>query len=224
MAKIGLRAEAKRPSRRTKKGGRALSGRNRKLHDMNTSLEAVTQVLARLSEGHKSAAAELMPLVYDELRRAAGDLLGRRTHQHTLQATALVHEAYLRMVGQTQVQWASRAHFLAVAAMAMRQVLSNYARAKRTQKRRSEGARVTLSEAIVIDGGPDIDLLALSDALERLRELDERQATVVEQRFLAGMTNEEIAHVLDVSTKTVEREWRAAQAWLGAFLRGSEAV
>jgi RNA polymerase sigma factor (TIGR02999 family) len=192
--------------------------------NVNPSTHAVTLILSRLGEGHKSAVAELMPLVYDELRRVAGEMLKRQTPGHTLQSTALVHEAFLRLVGQTEVQWESRAHFFAVAAMAMRQILANHARAKRAEKRGGERARVALSEAINAGSEPDIDFLALHDALERLSELDERQCRIVEQRFLAGMTNAEIAHVLNVSSKTVEREWRAARAWLGAYLRGSEAV
>jgi len=191
---------------------------------MEHSPQAVTRVLIRAGEGHKSAVAELMPMVYDELRRVAGDMLRRQSSGHTLQSTALVHEAFLRLVGQTEVQWESRAHFFAVGAMAMRQILANHARAKRAEKRGGERERVTLSEAIDVGHGADIDLLALHDALERLGELDERQCKIVEQRFLAGMTNPEIAHVLGISTKTVEREWRAARAWLGAYLRGSEVV
>jgi len=192
---------------------------------MDTTQQTVTRALARIGEGHKSAVAELMPLVYEELRRVAGDLFRGQSPGHSLQATALVHEAYLRLVGRTEIQWESRAHFFAVAAMAMRQVLANHARAKRAEKRGgADRARVTLSEVIDAGRGPDIDLLTLNEALERLAALDERQCRIVEQRFLGGMTNAEIAHVLNLSTKTVEREWRAARAWLGAFLRGSEAV
>ena len=187
--------------------------------------QAVTRVLARIGEGHKSAVAELMPLVYEELRRVAGDLFRHQSPGQSLQATALVHEAYLRLVGNTGIQWESRAHFFAVAAMAMRQVLANHARARRAEKRGGGNrARVTLSGVIDAGGKRDIDLLALHEALERLTSLDERQSRIVEQRFFGGMTNDEIAHVLNVSTKTVEREWRAARAWLGAYLGGSEAV
>lgn len=191
---------------------------------MNPAQQTVTRALARVGEGHNSAVAELMPLVYEELRRVAGDLFRGQSPGHSLQATALVHEAYMRLVGQTEIQWESRAHFFAVAAMAMRQVLSNHARAKRADKRGGgEWARVSLSEAFDAGRGPDIDLLVLHEAMEKLAALDERQCRIVEQRVLGGMTHAEIAHVLGVSSKTVEREWRAARAWLGVFLGGSEA-
>lgn len=192
---------------------------------VKSAQQDVTRALARVGEGHEAAVAELMPLVYEELRRVAGDLFQGQTPGHSLQATALVHEAYLRLVGQTEIQWESRAHFFAVAAMAMRQVLSNHARAKRADKRGGGvRARVSLSEVIDVGRGPDIDLLVLHEALEKLAALDERQCRIVEQRVLGGMTHAEIAHVLGVSSKTVEREWRAARAWLSAFLGGSEAV
>jgi RNA polymerase sigma factor (TIGR02999 family) len=180
--------------------------------------QQVTQVLERIAEGHDSAARQLLPLVYDELRRLARSHMRRQPSDHTLQATALVHEAYLRLVGQSDVQWESRAHFFAVAATAMRQILANHARAKRAAKRGGGQMLVTLSEAIHPGGGPDVGLLALHDALEKLAALDEHQSKVVELRFFGGMTGDEIAHVLGVSSATVKREWRAARAWLNAEL------
>lgn len=183
-----------------------------------TSQERVTQILGRIADGHGSAARELLPLVYDELRRLASSYMRREAAGHTLQSTALVHEAYVRLVGQTETRWESRAHFFAVAAMAMRQILANHARARRATKRGGKRMRVTLSEAINPGGGPDIELLALHDAMEKLAALDERQGRIVELRFFAGMTGEEIAHVLGISPATIKREWRAARAWLNAEL------
>ncbi|MHC4414891.1 MAG: sigma-70 family RNA polymerase sigma factor [Planctomycetota bacterium] len=183
-----------------------------------TSQQQVTQILGRIAEGHGSAARDLLPLVYDELRRLAASYMRRQPAGHTLQATALVHEAYMRLVGQTEVRWESRAHFFAVAATAMRQILANHARAKGAVKRGGKRMLVTLSEAVDPATGPEIDLLVLHDALEKLTALDEQQSRVVELRFFGGMTGEEIASVLDISPATVKREWRAARAWLNAEL------
>jgi RNA polymerase sigma factor (TIGR02999 family) len=166
-----------------------------------------------------AGADELMPLVYEELRALARRQLGRR-EAATLQPTALVHEAYLRLVGSQGASWESRAHFFAVAALAMRQVLANHARDKAAGKRGGGREMVTLHEAITPSQGADIDLLALSQALERLEALDERQARIVTLRFLAGMSVAEVAHALAISTATVEREWRVAKAWLSRALSG----
>lgn len=179
-----------------------------------------TAALARLP-ADPTAAHELLPLVYDDLRRVAASLMRQRGPQ-TLQPTALVHEAYVRLIGGSGAPWESRAHFLAVAATAMRQVLANHARARSAAKRGGSRARVTLAEPVGRAAGSALDLLGLNEALERLAELDPRQARIVEQRLLGGMNHEEIAVVLGVSTRTVEREWRVAQAWLGAVLRESE--
>ncbi len=181
----------------------------------------VTRVLGRVADGHRSAVAQLLPLVYEELRRLARSHM-RRQSGHTLQATALVHEAYVRLVGQVDVKWEGRAHFFAVAATAMRQILSNHARRKRAAKRGSGRARVTLSEVVDPSSGPDVDLLALHEALEKLAGLDERQSQLVEMRFFGGMTVAEIAQVLGVSTSTVEKEWVVARAWLSAELRRND--
>jgi RNA polymerase sigma factor (TIGR02999 family) len=163
----------------------------------------------------------LLEEVYDELRRLARRFLRRGPAGQTLQTTALVHEAYLRLAHRSPDggPWESRAHFFAVAAKAMRQVLANHARDRRAQKRSPGGRRVTLSEAVAEAGTAEVDLMALHDALAELSELDARKAELVELRFFGGLTVPEIAHVLDVSTATVEREWRVAKAWIGARLR-----
>ena len=183
----------------------------------------VTRLLEEAQSGRASAAQQLLPLVYDELRALAASMFrGQRGH-HTLQPTALVHEAYAKMVksgdSSGQAQWTGRAHFFAVAAKAMRQVLANHARDRRAAKRGGEWQRVTLSEHVTPSASRDFDLLALDEALEALGALDERQGRIVELRFFADMTVEEIAHVLGVSVSTVEREWRMARALLSARLR-----
>lgn len=187
----------------------------------------VTRLLEAACDGRASAADQLLPLVYDELRALAGSFFRGQRHDHTLQPTALVHEAYAKMVKpgaglSSQEQWTSRAHFFAVAAKAMRQVLANHARDRRAAKRGGQWKRVTLSGQATPTTRADIDLLTLDDALERLAALDPRQARIVELRFFAEMTVEEIAHVMDVSVSTVEREWRMARAWLSARLSDGE--
>ncbi len=186
-----------------------------------TAQQQVTQVLNQVVDGHPSAARQLLPMVYDELRRLARSQLRRQPSGHTLQATALVHEAYLRLVGPTASRWESRAHFFAVSATAMRQVLSNHARHKKAAKRGSTWNRVGLSEVIDPAGELDVDLMALDHAPEKLATLDERQSRLVELRFFGGMTTKEIALVLGVSTSTIEKEWARARAWLSAELRRS---
>lgn len=163
-------------------------------------------------------------MVYDELRMLASSFFKRQQAGHTLQPTALVHEAYAKLVisgpeMSGESKWTSRAHFFAVAAKAMRQILANHARERRAAKRGGDWHRVTLSEALTPSGQRDLDLVALDEALEDLAALDERQARIVELRFFAEMTIEEISHVLGVSVSTVEREWRMARAWLSGRLR-----
>ncbi len=181
--------------------------------------DQLTAVLARAASGERSASDQLMPLVYDQLRALAQSYLRQQSSGHTLQATALVHEAYIRLLGGRQIAWESRAHFFDVAARAMRQVLCNHARDLRRVKRGSGRARITLSEADTPSGASQVDLVDLDDALTELAELDERQSRIVELRFFSGMTVEEVVQVLGVSTTTVEREWRAARAWLSSVLR-----
>jgi RNA polymerase sigma factor (TIGR02999 family) len=178
--------------------------------------EQVTRVLDRVAQGEPSAASELLPMVYDELRRLAQSHVNRQPAGHTLQATALAHEAYLKLAATPQAAWQNRAHFLAVAATAMRQILSNHARDKRADKRGGARIRVTLAEGQVEENAPDFDPLELDDVLTKLAELDGLQGRVVELRFFSGMSVAEIALVMDISPATVKREWRAARAWLNA--------
>jgi RNA polymerase sigma factor (TIGR02999 family) len=162
----------------------------------------------------------LLEEVYDELRGLARRIMRRGPPGQTLEPTALVHEAYLRLARRSPDgdPWESRAHFLAVAAKAMRQVLANHARSRRALKRGQGGKRVTLSEAAVEAGTTEVDMMALHDALTELAEHDPRKAELVEMRFFGGLTVPEIAHVLNVSTATVERDWRVAKAWIAARL------
>jgi RNA polymerase sigma factor (TIGR02999 family) len=157
---------------------------------------------------------QLLPLVYHELRRLAERHLRREAPGHTLQATALVHEAYLRLVDQQQVTWQSRAHFFGVAANLMRQILMQHARAKHAEKRGGQQRKLYLDEAGVIAAGQDLDLVALDDALNDLAAVAPRQSRVVELRFFGGLSVEETAAVLDISPATVKREWNMAKAWL----------
>ncbi|NOX58829.1 MAG: sigma-70 family RNA polymerase sigma factor [Planctomycetes bacterium] len=184
------------------------------------SLDDVTRILERHREGNDSVLDQLLPILYEELRALARSQLKRRSPNQTLQPTALVHEAYARLVAKPEGTWTGRGHFLAVAATAMRQILIDYARGKNTGKRGSGWQRVTLSECEAAKSGPDFELLALDEALSDLALMDERKARIVECRFLGGMTVEEIAEALGVSATTVERDWRVARAWLGARLQG----
>lgn len=182
----------------------------------------VTQALQRLADGHGSAVEQILPLVYDELRELARGYMRRQQAGHTLQPTALVNEACVRLLGPAVVPPRNRIHFFAVAATAMRQVLANHARAKHAEKRSACGRRLTLSEAIGPDSSREIDLVDLHDALDELARLDKRQARLVELRFLGGMTTEEAAVESDISPATVGREWRMARAWLSARLCGGQ--
>ena len=176
--------------------------------------ETVTGGLIRAAEGDPHVATELMPLVYDELRALAVAHLRRERPDHTLQPTALVHEAYLRLVDQTRVAWKDRFHFFAVAAEAIRRVLVDHARAKRAAKRTAPGPRVTIDATLRTTGEDDVDLLDIDDALQRLAALDARRARVVELRFFGGLSLEETAQALGVSEGTVKGDWRLARAWL----------
>ena len=173
-----------------------------------------TQVLAEMVDGDSSAAARLFPLVYEELRALAARKLTHERFDHTLQATAVVHEAFLRLIDQKECGWTNRAHFMAVAARAMRQLLIDHARAKRSAKRGGRWKRVTLSEPSNPEQADTVDLLALDEALTKLTALDERMSRIVELRFFAGLTIAETSEVLGVSTTTVEDDWSMARAWL----------
>ncbi len=178
-----------------------------------------TRILLELGKGDESAASKLLPLVYDELRGLAGHYMQLERPNHTLQPTALVNEAYLKLVDQSRVNWRNRAHFLAVAAEVIRRILVDHARGKAAAKRGGGQRRVPLD--LAEPGDPptgDVDLLALDDALTHLGELSERQLRVVELRFFGGLKVEETAHVLDVSEATVKNDWRVARAWLAREL------
>ena len=182
------------------------------------SSHEVTRLLAELRKGDAQALDVLLPLVYSELRRQARRYLQRERPDHTLQATALVNEAYLKLVEQRNVHWQNRAHFLGVAAQAMRRILIDHARTHRRMKRGGAIPNVTLNEDLIAGEGRSIDLLALDEALHRLGSLDPRQAKVVELRYFGGLSVEESAEVLKVSPATIKRDWTMAKAWLHSEL------
>lgn len=173
-----------------------------------------TTMLARLRAGDRRAADELLPLVYDELHRLASHYLHGERLGHTLQTTALVHEAYLRLINQEQVQAVDRVHFVALAAGAMRRILVDHARSRRTAKRGQGHQRIPLDDAVALFETHSADLVALDDAVNELARANGRQGRVVELRFFGGLTADEVAEALGVSTRTVERDWRHARAWL----------
>lgn len=173
----------------------------------------VTVLLDRINEGDGKAPAELLPLVYNELRRLAQGYMHNEREEHTLQATALVHEAYIRLVDWEKVSWQNRAHFFAVAAGVMRKILVDHARQKKAQKRLF-GQKLTLNEAVSFSPAREVDLIDLDEALESLATFDRAQARIVELRFFGGLTIEETAHALGISPATVKREWTVAKAWL----------
>ncbi|HNO77507.1 MAG TPA: sigma-70 family RNA polymerase sigma factor [Phycisphaerae bacterium] len=173
-----------------------------------------TQMLARARSGDDSAVHALLPLIYGEMRALAGGFFRDQGPAHTLQPTALVHEAFLKLVGPSEVEWQSRAHFFAVAAKAMRQILTDHARRRRAQKRGGEHDRITLSGLSTPVADSAFELVAFEEAIDRLSKLDERQGRIVELRFLGGLTVEEVGEVMELSVSTVEREWRMARAWL----------
>ncbi|HKQ80177.1 MAG TPA: sigma-70 family RNA polymerase sigma factor [Blastocatellia bacterium] len=181
---------------------------------MTSTLKEITQLLIAWNQGSESARDELMPVIYDELRRLARGHLRRERPGHTLQPTALVNEAYLRLVDQSKVNWQNRAHFFGAAARLMRQILINHAEARRAAKRGGEAERVSLHDADHFAAGHEIDLIALNEALRHLERIDPQQGQIVELRYFSGLTIEEIAEVVGVSTATVKREWNAARAWL----------
>jgi RNA polymerase sigma factor (TIGR02999 family) len=184
----------------------------------------ITQLLQGLSrpDGDPQSAEHLFRLVHRELHELASSLMRRERPAHTLQPTALVNEAYLRLAGAARLNWESRAHFFGIAARAMRQILVDHARERAAVKRGGHWQRVTLDEHIDAFAGSDVDLFELDHALSRLASLDERTARVVELRFFAGLTEEEIAHVLGISRRTVQREWWTAKMWLRRELAGED--
>ncbi len=174
----------------------------------------VTQLLLAWSDGDQAALDQLVPLVYDELRRLARRYMARENPGHTLQTTALVNEAYMRLVDWKNVHWQNRAHFFGVSAQLMRRLLVDFARARHQIKRAGEAQRVSFEDALAVSVDRSADIIALDDALKTLATLNPRQAQVVEMRFFGGLSEDEIAEVLKVSTKTVKRDWQMAKAWL----------
>jgi RNA polymerase sigma factor (TIGR02999 family) len=174
----------------------------------------VTEILRDWRNGDQEALGKLIPMVYDELRRQAAGYLRRERSGHTLQPTALIHEAYLRLINQQNIDWQNRAHFYAIAARLMRQILVDHARKRQATKRGGSDLKIPLEEAMVISSGRDVDLVALDEALTRLAALDPQQSRIVELRYFSGLSVEETAEALGVSSRTVRRDWNVAKAWL----------
>ncbi|MEK6281018.1 MAG: sigma-70 family RNA polymerase sigma factor [Acidobacteriota bacterium] len=180
----------------------------------------VTQLLIGWGKGDREALDRLLPIVYDELRRQAARYLRRERVGHTLQTTALIHEAYLRLIDQKNVEWQNRAQFFGIAAQLMRRILVDHARTKGRAKRGGSDIRVSLSDAEAFVINKELDVVALNEALERLELIDEQQSKIVELRFFSGLTVEETASVLNISPATVKRDWRMAKAWLYREISG----
>lgn len=182
--------------------------------ELTANPEEITQLLIKLSNGNRDAVDQLLPLIYGELKRLAGSYLRRERSGHTLQPTALVHEAYLKLVDINQVNWQNRAHFLGVAANQMRRILIDYARQHNAEKRGNEFQIVALDENIDKAAEQSLELMALDDALNELAKMDPVKAKIVELRYFGGLTSEETAEILGVSPITVKRHWRMTKAWL----------
>lgn len=178
------------------------------------SPEGVTQLLKAWGNGEQQALDRLIPLVYTELHRLAHRYMGRERRTHTLQPTALVHEAYERLIDLKHVSWQNRAHFFGVSAQLMRRILVDYARSRRYSKRGGEWRQVPLNEAIAVFRDRQTDIVALDDALRTLSDIDPRKGRVIEMRFFGGLSIKEVAEVLNVSQETVLRDWRLAKVWL----------
>jgi RNA polymerase sigma factor (TIGR02999 family) len=176
--------------------------------------QRVTELLERWGQRDEAALAELTPLVYEELRRIAHRQMGGERADHTLQTTALVNEAYLRLADQTNPRWQNRAHFFAVAAGAMRRILVDYARSRRAEKRGGGALKIELDETALVSPQESKEIIELHEALERLATLDSRKAQVVELKYFGGLNYDEMAEVLNISSITVRRDWRFAKAWL----------
>jgi RNA polymerase sigma factor (TIGR02999 family) len=187
---------------------------------MPSDSDSVTRLLLDWSDGNQQALEELLPLIYDELRRLAHNFLYRERPGHTLQTTALVHEAYLKLIDQKDARWQNRAHFFAIAAQAMRRILIDSARKHVAVKRGSGGEKLSLDETAIISLEPDVNLLALDEALKALAEIDPQQSRIIELRYFGGLTIEETAEVMKLSPATIKRDWTMARAWLHQALRG----
>jgi RNA polymerase sigma-70 factor (ECF subfamily) len=182
----------------------------------------LTRILQDLNNGDRDAPQRLWHAVYDEFRKLAASYLRRERNNHTLQPTALVHEAYLKLIDQEGVDWKGRTHFFAVGAQAMRRILVDHARRHLAEKRGGHRQRIELDEGLFVDSKHNEDLLSLEDAMTKLAELDPQQAKMVELRFYGGLKVDEVAEVLKMSKRSVEREWTMVRAWLRRELNGSE--
>jgi RNA polymerase sigma-70 factor, ECF subfamily len=180
----------------------------------NRDPSEITALLQQIRQGDLAAESDLIPLIYDQLRAIARNQMGRERPDHTLQPTILVHEAFLQLVGNSQIDWCNRAHFFALASRVMRRILVDHARAARAQKRPGGRQKVELESALVFVEAQHADFLALHEALEKLEGLDPRQSRVVEMHFFGGLSFEEIAEVLGISDRTAKRDWTMARAWL----------
>ena len=179
----------------------------------------ITQILQELRNGERDSINQVLPVVYDELRRLADKYLNRERANHTLQPTALVHEVYLRMIGQNKVEWQNRAHFFGISARLMREILIEYARGRNSQKRGGEfKTQIALDDSVNFAGQNELNVVAVDEALAELEKLDERQAKIVEMKFFGGLTVEEISEVLSISPSTVKREWATAKLLLYKML------
>ena len=191
-------------------------------HVTETKTESVTRLLIELSQGNNAAVDALLPLIYDELRSLAANYLRRERSDHTLQPTALVHEAYLRLVGQTRVNWQNRAHFFGVAAQMMRRILVDHARAHQAGKRGADFQKLSLDDNIDKAVERSNEIVALDEALRELAEIDEQKSRIIELRYFGGLSVEETAEVLGIAPVTVKRHWRMAKAWLYRRMKGDE--
>ncbi len=181
----------------------------------------VTELLLEFSKGNQNVVNDIFPMIYDELKRLANNYLRNERGNHTLQPTALVHEAYIKLIDHTRINWQNRAHFLGMAATMMRQILIDHARKHRAGKRGGENENLQLEESIVIVAGEKtMDLIRLDDALKDLEKFDEFKSRLVELRYFGGLSVEETAEVLNVSEVTVKRHWRMAKAWLAEAIKG----
>ncbi|KAA3635626.1 MAG: RNA polymerase subunit sigma-70 [Calditrichaeota bacterium] len=181
---------------------------------MNQSSGDVTQILNEISSGNKEFVDQLIPIVYDELRKIAGNQMYNERGGHTLSPTSLVHEAYMKLVNQHKANWQNRAHFFALASISMRRILINYANQRVAQKRGGDLPVVTFNEELMSQDSNAEELIMLDRALDKLKELSERQAKVIEYKFFGGLSFDEIAEVLKVSLPSIRRDWRLARAWL----------
>jgi RNA polymerase sigma factor (TIGR02999 family) len=185
-----------------------------------SSAQDVTQLLLAWGNGDQAAFEQLMPLVYEELRKQAQRYMRQQHPGHTLQATALVNEAYLQLIRSDQVRWQNRAHFFAISAQLMRRILVDSARARQNLKRGGAAQRITFEDTLQIAAGRPLELVALDDALNALAQLNERQSRIVELRYFGGLSEEEVAEVLQISARTVRRDWSLARVWLYRELSG----